>query len=86
MDEYVCIMSILHVCVCIIVYVYVCVCVYLYVSVCVCGKTSSIKCAYQHVLQLIRGVNSCSHALVEHVDPTPSPMQADLGGLGLDLE
>ncbi len=47
-----------------------------------------MKCAYQYVLQLILGVNGGPHALVEHVDPTSSPMhwQADLGELGLDLE
>ena len=45
-----------------------------------------MKCAYQYVLQLIWGVNNGSHALDERVDPTSSPMQADLGGLGLDLE
>ncbi len=45
-----------------------------------------MKCAYQYVLQLIWGLNICSRALDERVDPTSSPMQADLGGLGQDLE
>ncbi len=56
------------------------------VSECVCWKTLSMKCAsaYQYVLQLIQvwagGVNNGSHAMDERVDPTSSPMQADLGG------
>ena len=68
------------------IYLSVCVCMCLYVSVCVCGKMLSMKCACQYALKLILGVNSCFHALDEHVDPTSSPMQADLGRLGLDLE
>ncbi len=66
---------------------HVCIaCMCLYVSVCACGKTLSMKCAYHYVLQLIWGVNNGPHVLDERVDPTSSPIQADLGRLGQDLE
>ncbi len=42
---------------------HICVCMCMYVFGYVCGKTVSMKCAYQYVLKLVWGANSCTHAL-----------------------
>ncbi len=48
---------------------YICVCMCINVFGYGCGKILGMECAYQYVIQLIWGANSCPHTLFEHVDP-----------------
>ena len=62
-------------------------CLFVSVFVCMCmWENTKYEMCISVCFATDLGGDNGSHALDERVDPNSSPMQDDLGGLGLDLE